>query len=182
MSTAYRFYCAGEWRSSDRPLEVRNPYNDEVVGVTSFATEQDLEDAITAAEHAFSALRGMPTYKRAAVLFQFADLMERRREEIALLICAEAGKPIRDARVEAERGVFTLRVAAEEAQRMLGEQIPLDLMPSSQGRFGITRKVPIGPIAGISPFNFPLNLALHKLAPAIASGTRSSLSRPRMTR
>jgi glyceraldehyde-3-phosphate dehydrogenase (NADP+) len=120
----------------------------------------------------------LPTYKRAALLFKLADLMERRKDEFAQLLCAEAGKPIRDARVEAERGVFTLRVAAEEAQRMGGEQIPLDLMASSQGRFGVTRKVPIGPIAGISPFNFPLNLALHKLAPAIASGNTIVLKPP----
>lgn len=178
MSKEYRYYCAGEWRSSDRALEIKNPYNDSIVGVTSFATPADLEDAIVAAERAFESLRTMPTFKRSALLFQLADLMERRREELAQLISAEAGKPIRDARVEAERGVFTLRVAAEEAQRMLGEQIPLDLMPSSQGRFGITRKVPIGPIAGISPFNFPLNLALHKLAPAIASGNPIVLKPP----
>jgi glyceraldehyde-3-phosphate dehydrogenase (NADP+) len=178
MSKAYRYFCAGEWCSSDRPLEVRNPYNDDVIGVTSFATGQDLEDAIVAAERAFETLRTMPTYQRAALLFQLADQLDRRREEIAQLICAEAGKPLRDARVETDRGVFTLRVAAEEAQRMLGEQIPLDLMPASQGRFGVTRKVPIGPIAGISPFNFPLNLALHKLAPAIASGNPIILKPP----
>jgi glyceraldehyde-3-phosphate dehydrogenase (NADP+) len=91
---------------------------------------------------------------------------------------AEAGKPINEARVEVDRGVFTLRVAAEEAQRITGEQIPLDLMASSAGRFGVTRRVPIGPISGISPFNFPLNLALHKLAPAIAAGNTIVLKPP----
>jgi glyceraldehyde-3-phosphate dehydrogenase (NADP+) len=178
MTREYRYYCAGEWRSSDRPIEVENPFSGEVVGVTSYATAQDLDDAIAAAERAFHQTRSLPTYKRAALLIKLADLMERRKDEFAQLLCAEAGKPIRDARVEVERGVFTLRVAAEEAQRMGGEQIPLDLMASSQGRFGVTRKVPIGPIAGISPFNFPLNLALHKLAPAIASGNTIVLKPP----
>ncbi|MDA8437329.1 MAG: aldehyde dehydrogenase family protein, partial [Propionibacterium sp.] len=92
------------------------------------------------------------------------------RDELAELIVAEAGKPIRDARVEVDRAALVFRLGAEEAERMHGEVIPLDLMPSSRERVGITRRFPIGPIAGISPFNFPLNLAVHKLAPAIASG------------
>ena len=94
----------------------------------------------------------------------------RRREELGRLLATEAGKPIRDALVEVDRAVLTFRLGAEEAERMVGETIPLDLMPASKGRVGITRRFPIGPIAGISPFNFPLNLAAHKVSPAIASG------------
>jgi glyceraldehyde-3-phosphate dehydrogenase (NADP+) len=101
-----------------------------------------------------------------------------RRDEVAHIISAEAGKPIRDAEVETDRGVFTLETAAEEAKRLEGEVIPLDLLPSSKGRSGIVRRFPIGPIAGISPFNFPLNLALHKIAPAIASGNSIVLKPP----
>jgi glyceraldehyde-3-phosphate dehydrogenase (NADP+) len=157
---------------------VRNPFNGDTVGTTSFATADDLESAITAAETAFDETRVMPTYQRADVLYKLADLLQNRRDEFAELMTLEAGKPIRDSRVEIDRGVFTLRVAAEEAQRIHGEQMPLDLMPSSQGRFGVTRRFPIGPIAGISPFNFPLNLALHKLAPAIASGNTIVLKPP----
>ncbi|RIK46952.1 MAG: aldehyde dehydrogenase [Chloroflexi bacterium] len=159
-------------------MEVVNPYDDSVVGVTSFATDRDLDDALNAAEDAFEIMRRMPTYERANALHRLASLMESRKEEIALLIAREAGKPLRDARVEADRGVFTVLNAAEEAKRIDGEMIPLDLLPSSKGRFGITRKVPIGPIAGISPFNFPLNLALHKVAPAIASGNTIVLKPP----
>ncbi|CAN5746595.1 aldehyde dehydrogenase family protein [soil metagenome] len=178
MSKIYPFYCAGEWRNSDSTLEVRNPYSGDVVGVTSLATEQDLEDATVGAVCAFEEMRRMPTYERANVLFRISELLAERRDEVVDLMTAEAGKPVNDSRVEVDRGVFTLRVAAEEAQRIHGEQIPLDLMASSAGRFGVTRRVPIGPIAGISPFNFPLNLALHKIAPAIASGNTIVLKPP----
>ena len=178
MAKAYDFYCAGGWRSSGHQLEVRNPYDDSVVGVTSFATDADLEDAISAAEDAFETMNVMPTYERAGALTKLAALMEARQEELAVLIAKEAGKPLRDARVEALRGVFTVQIAAEEAKRIGGEMIPLDLLPTSKGRFGVTRKVPIGPISGISPFNFPLNLALHKVAPAIASGNPIVLKPP----
>jgi glyceraldehyde-3-phosphate dehydrogenase (NADP+) len=178
-ATATReFYCAGGWRSSSMPLEVTNPYDGQIVGVTSFASDDDLNDAIKAAQSAFEQMKAMPTYQRAAALYRLSELLAERRDEVALQMTAEAGKPINDARVEVDRGVFTLRVAAEEAQRITGEQIPLDLMASSAGRIGVTRRVPIGPIAGISPFNFPLNLALHKIAPAIASGNTIVLKPP----
>ncbi|MEX1158713.1 MAG: aldehyde dehydrogenase family protein [Thermomicrobiales bacterium] len=178
MSKDYQFYCAGGWRSSANTLEIKNPYDDSTVGMTSFAADSDLEDAITAAEDAFETMKSMPTYERAGALTKLAGIMEERQEELAVLIAKEAGKPLRDARVEAMRGVFTVQVAAEEAKRIGGEMMPLDLLPSSKGRFGVTRKVPIGPIAGISPFNFPLNLALHKVAPAIASGNPIVLKPP----
>lgn len=178
MTKEYRFYCAGEWRSSEKRLEVRNPFDDSVVGTTSFASDQDFEDAANAAVCAFEQTKAMASYERAGALEKLAELMAEREEEIALLIAREAGKPLRDARVEAMRGVFTVKVAAEEAKRIDGEMIPLDLLPSSRGRFGVTRKVPVGPVAGISPFNFPLNLALHKVAPAIASGNPIVLKPP----
>ncbi|CAN5649048.1 aldehyde dehydrogenase family protein [soil metagenome] len=178
MAKEYPIYCGGEWRTGGKPLEIKNPFNDEVVGTTSYATGQDLEDAIERAETVFCNGGQIPAYERAGYLTKIADQMHARRDELAGLITAEAGKPLRDSRVEVDRGVFTMRLAAEEAQRMTGEQIPLDLMPASKGRFGITRKVPIGPIAGISPFNFPLNLALHKLGPALASGNPLILKPP----
>ncbi|HUG14388.1 MAG TPA: aldehyde dehydrogenase family protein [Thermomicrobiales bacterium] len=174
----YQFYCAGEWRESSNALDVTNPHDGSVVGTTSFATDRDLEDAITAAECAFQQMRVMPSYERASALSKLAGMLDQRQEEVATLIAKESGKPLRDARVEAMRGVFTIQVAAEEAKRIGGEMIPLDLLPTSKGRYGITKKVPIGPIAGISPFNFPLNLALHKLAPAIASGNPIVLKPP----
>jgi acyl-CoA reductase-like NAD-dependent aldehyde dehydrogenase len=178
MSTEYRFYCGGEWRSSDKSLEVTNPYNGETVGTTSFASKDDLEHATAAAVEAFQQTRKMQTFERVAVLQQLADSLNKRQAEFIELMTKEAGKPIKDSRVEVQRGVFTLQTAVEEAKRIGGETIPLDLMASSAGRFGFTRRFPIGPIAGISPFNFPLNLALHKVAPAIASGNPIVLKVP----
>ena len=178
MPKEYPFLCAGEWRRSDESLPITNPYNGEIVGTTWLASDRDLDDAITAAETAFAETSRLQSYERAAILERIADGLESRQEEIARLISLESGKPLKDARIEAARGVFTLRVGVEEAKRIGGEVIPLDLMASSRGRFGITRRFPIGVIAGISPFNFPLNLALHKLAPAIASGNTLILKPP----
>jgi glyceraldehyde-3-phosphate dehydrogenase (NADP+) len=174
----YPIYVAGEWQAAGDPLEVRNPYSGDVVGVTYQASRDQLEEAIVAAERAFAVTRRMPTYERVALLKAMAEGLRARRDEVARMISAEAGKPIRDAEVETDRGVFTLETAAEEAKRLEGEVIPLDLLPSSKGRSGVVRRFPIGPIAGISPFNFPLNLALHKIAPAIASGNTIVLKPP----
>ena len=122
--------------------------------------------------------RKLPAYERGRILREISAGIKARREELGRLIALEAGKPIRDALVEVDRAVLTFRLGAEEAERMTGEVIPLDLMPSSKDRVGITRRFPIGPIAAISPFNFPLNLAAHKLAPAIASGNPIVLKPP----
>ena len=122
--------------------------------------------------------RTLPAYERGAILRNISAGIKARREELGRLIALEAGKPIRDSLVEVDRATLTFRLGAEEAERMVGETIPLDLMPASKGRVGITRRFPIGPIAGISPFNFPLNLAAHKVAPAIASGNPIVLKPP----
>ncbi|HEU5431169.1 MAG TPA: aldehyde dehydrogenase family protein, partial [Thermomicrobiales bacterium] len=166
----YPIYLAGEWATSDNTLEIVNPYDGSVVGVTYEASQEQLERAIVAAQHAFETARIMPTFDRAALLEALARGLKARRDEFIRMIALEAGKPVRDATAEVDRGVFTLQTAAEEAKRIEGDLIPLDLLPSSKGRFGIVRRFPIGPIAGISPFNYPLNLALHKIAPAIAAG------------
>ncbi len=178
MAERYPIYLAGEWVESDDPLDVINPYNGEVIGTTFQASREQLETAITAAEAAFPVMRAMPTYDRANILKALAAKLKSCRDDVARMIALEAGKPIRDAEVEADRGVFTVETAAEEAKRIGGEVIPLDLLPTSKGRFGMVRRFPIGPIAGISPFNFPLNLALHKLAPALASGNPIVLKPP----
>lgn len=174
----YPLYVAGEWQTSDTSLEIRSPYSNELVGTTYQASREQLEQAIVGAERAFEVLRVMPTYERVALLEAMAAGLKARRDEVARTISLEAGKPIRDAEVETDRGVFTLITAAEEAKRMEGEVIALDLIPSSKGRNAIVRRFPIGPVAGISPFNFPLNLALHKVAPAIAAGCSIVLKPP----
>ncbi|MCA9859579.1 MAG: aldehyde dehydrogenase family protein [Thermomicrobiales bacterium] len=178
MTKKYPMYLAGEWVESDHPLEITNPYNGEAIGQTWLATGDQLEQSIVAAEHAFAQTRVQPVYERVQILDALAEKMKQHRDEIASLIAMEAGKPIRDAEVEADRGIFTVQVASEEAKRIEGDVVPLDLLPSSKGRFGIVRRFPIGLIAGISPFNFPLNLALHKVAPAIASGNPIVLKPP----
>ena len=174
----YPIYVAGDWQTAGEPLEISNPYSGDLVGVTFQASRDQLEQAIVGAERAFEITRQMPTFERVAILKAMASGLKSRRDDVARMIAAEAGKPIRDAEVETDRGVFTLETAAEEAKRMEGEVIPLDLLPASKGRSGIVRRFPIGPIAGISPFNFPLNLALHKIAPAVAAGNTIVLKPP----
>ncbi len=178
MTARYPMYLAGEWVESDDPLAVVNPYDGTVIGTTFQASRAQLDRAIGAAEAVFPCLKAMPTYDRVNMLRALAAKLKERRDEVARTICLEAGKPIKEAEVEADRGVFTVETAAEEAKRIEGDLMPLDLLPSSKGRFGIVRRFPIGPIAGISPFNFPLNLALHKLAPALASGNPIVLKPP----
>lgn len=174
----FPIYVAGEWQTSPDPLEVRNPYSGKLLGATYQATRDQLETAIVAAEEAFEVMRRMPTYERVSLLQAMADGLKARRDEVARTIAEEAGKPIKDAEVETDRGIFTLVTAAEEAKRMEGEVIALDQIPSSKGRVGIVKRFPIGPIAGISPFNYPLNLALHKIAPSIAAGNTIVLKPP----
>ena len=169
-TTPHKIFLAGKWVESPDELVVTNPATGEEVGRTYLATPEQYDTAVQAAERAFEVTRKLPAYERGRLLRELSARVADRRDELAELIVAEAGKPIRDARVEVDRASLVFRLGAEEAERMHGEVIPLDLMPSSKERVGITRRFPIGPIAGISPFNFPLNLAVHKLAPAIASG------------
>jgi glyceraldehyde-3-phosphate dehydrogenase (NADP+) len=164
-------YLAGKWVDSPDLLEVDNPADPNApAGATYAATEAQYEEAVTAAVAAFRETRALPVYERSRALREISAGIKDRREELGRILSLEAGKPIRDALTEVDRSVFTFRLAAEEAERMVGEVIPLDLVAASRGRFGVTRRFPIGPVAGISPFNFPLNLAAHKIAPAIAAG------------
>jgi glyceraldehyde-3-phosphate dehydrogenase (NADP+) len=178
-TTPHPIYLAGRWVESPDLLTVENPANpDEPAGQTYSATVEQYEEAVEAAVAAFEVTRRLPAYERGAALRSISEGIRARREELGHLIATEAGKPIRDALVEVDRAVITFRLGAEEAERIGGEVLPLDLMPSSRGRTGITKRFPIGPIAAISPFNFPLNLAAHKLAPAIAAGNSIVLKPP----
>ena len=172
-------FLAGRWVESPDPLVVANPADDSTpAGSTFNATPEQYEEAVKAAVDAFEVTRELPAYERGRILREISAGLKARREELGALIAAEAGKPIRDALAEVDRATLSFRLGAEEAERQYGEVIPLDLMASSKDRVGITRRFPIGPIAGISPFNFPLNLAAHKLAPAIASGNPIVLKPP----
>jgi acyl-CoA reductase-like NAD-dependent aldehyde dehydrogenase len=172
-------YLAGRWVDSPDILEVEDPARPgELAGTTYTATEAQYEEAVTAAVRAFEVTRKLPAFERGRILREISAGVRARREELGRLIARESGKPIRDALVEVDRAVMTFRLGAEEAERMVGETIPLDLNPASRGRLGITRRFPVGPVAAISPFNFPLNLAAHKLAPAIAAGCSIVLKPP----
>jgi len=172
-------YLAGRWVESPDVLVIDNPADATTpAGSTYSATQAQYEEAVVAAVAAFAVTRTLPAYERGRILREISAGIRARREELGRLISLEAGKPIRDALVEVDRASLTFRLGAEEAERMTGELIPLDLLPSSKDRIGITRRFPIGPIAAISPFNFPLNLAAHKLAPAIASGNPIVLKPP----
>ena len=172
-------FLAGRWVDSPDVLTVHNPARpDEPAGATYRATAEQVEEAIVAAERAFELTRRLPAFERSAILRRISEGIKARREEIARLIALEAGKPIRDSLAETDRAVLTFRLGAEEAERLVGEAIPLDINPASRGRWGITRRFPIGPVLGISPFNFPLNLAAHKIAPALAVGNTIVLKPP----
>jgi glyceraldehyde-3-phosphate dehydrogenase (NADP+) len=172
-------FLAGRWVESSQPLIVPNPAQPgEAAGSTFYATAEQYEEAVVAAVAAFEQTRKLPAFERSAALRAISSGIAARRAEIGRLIALESGKPIRDALAEVDRAVLTFRLGAEEAERIGGEVIPLDLNPASRGRTGIVRRFPIGPIAAISPFNFPLNLAAHKLAPAIASGNPIVLKPP----
>jgi glyceraldehyde-3-phosphate dehydrogenase (NADP+) len=151
-------------------LEVRNPYSHEIIDTLPEPGLDDLERAIESAQEAFEQMRALPAFQRSAMLAALRDRLAGEKEKIARLITREAGKPIRESRGEVERAILTLTIAAEEAKRLGGEVIPLDVAPAGAGRLGILRRFPIGPIAAVTPFNFPLNLVLHKVAPALASG------------
>jgi len=176
--TPHPIFLAGRWVDSPDRLEIHDPARGELAGVTYNATPDQYEEAVRAAVAAFEVTRKLPAFERSRALRAISDGIRARREELGRLIALEAGKPIRDALVEVDRASLTFRLGAEEAERIGGEVMPLDLLASSKGRTGITRRFPIGPIAGISPFNFPLNLAAHKVAPAIASGNPIVLKPP----
>src|SRR3954466_13692650 len=149
-------------------IEVHSPYNREVVGRAPKSGADDARRAVDAAGRALES--PLPAHERAAILDRVADLLRERHEDMARTICAEAGKPIKTARVEAERAVSTCTFAAVEARRLAGDVVPMDASPAGGGKLAFTLRRPIGVVAAISPFNFPLNLVAHKVAPALAAG------------
>lgn len=167
---AARLYIDGGWIDGFDVAEIRSPYDGAVVGRHHRAGREQVSAAISSAERAFHEHRGDPSSARSGALAAMAAIVERRSEEFAQTICGEAGKPIRFARLEVERSLHTLRWSAEEAKRIGGEVIPLDVVPVGHGHLGIARRFPVGPVLAITPFNFPLNLVCHKVGPAIAAG------------
>ena len=168
--TEYGIFVGGSWVNDGEMAEIRSPFDQTVVARVVRATKAHLNQAIAAAAQAFETTRKMAAFERRRVLDGVAAGVAADKEEFARAICLEAGKPIRTARAEVERAIFTLQVAAEESTRIGGEVLPLDLQEFTQGRWAMVRRFPIGPVAAITPFNFPLNLVCHKLGPALAAG------------
>jgi glyceraldehyde-3-phosphate dehydrogenase (NADP+) len=164
------FLVHGQWKSGETSAPVVDPFTGKLIAPVTQATESDVDEAIASTCSAAATMGQLPGHARYNVLQQVAALLYRRRDEFAQTITAEAGKPIADAKREVSRAIQTFTVAAEEARRIPGEVVPLDWMPGSDTHLGVLRRFPIGPILGITPFNFPLNLVAHKVAPALASG------------
>jgi acyl-CoA reductase-like NAD-dependent aldehyde dehydrogenase len=171
MAKRYKVLVGGEWLGDDMPgMEVTNPYDGSVVAIVPEAQRDDVERAIVAAQEGFKRISVLPAFRRSEILQRTAELILRDKEEIAAIIAREAGKSWKYALAEAERSAETFRFASVEARLSHGELVPMDASPVSVGRFGFYLRTPIGVIGAISPFNFPLNLVSHKVAPAIASG------------
>lgn len=166
----YPYYLANQPVQPNADLEVTDKYSGAVVTRVALADEKAIDQAIASAVAATEAMAALPAYKRQAVLQHCVRRFSERAEELALSLCLEAGKPIRDSRGEVSRLIDTFRIAAEESVRLTGEVLPLDISPRAQNYVGMWKRVPIGPCSFISPFNFPLNLAAHKVAPALAVG------------
>src|SRR5271156_6638424 len=164
------FFLDGKWLEEGDIVDVRAPYDGALVAHVYRGRREHAEAAIAAAVKAFGTTRRLPAFERQRVLRQIATGIHDRKEEFSRTLALEAGKPIKSARTEVERAIFVFNVAAEEAVRGYGEYLPLDWQQSTAGRWGIVKRFPLGPIAGITPFNFPLKLVAHKVAPAIAAG------------
>jgi acyl-CoA reductase-like NAD-dependent aldehyde dehydrogenase len=164
------FLLAGEWISEGQRIAIHSPFDGKPIGSTWVATRKHLERAIEEAEQSCAELRQLAAYQRKEVLLKVAAAIRERAETFVRLMALEAGKPVKAARAEVDRAVLTFTTAAEESVRIYGEYMPLDFIPAAEGRWGIVRRFPVGPIAAITPFNFPLNLVAHKLAPAMAVG------------
>src|ERR1700722_15257178 len=166
---SHGFFLDGKWLEEGDVVDVRAPYDGSIVGHVHQGRREHAEAAIAAAVKAFGTTRGLPPFERQRVLRQIATGIHDRKEEFSRTLALEAGKPIKSARMEVDRAVFTFNVAAEETVRGYGEYLPLDWMQSTAGRWGIVKRFPLGPVAGITPFNFPLNLVAHKVTPTIAA-------------
>ncbi|KGD60536.1 dehydrogenase [Alcanivorax jadensis T9] len=170
LKDAYPYYLANEAVFANQDLDVTDKYSGEVATRVAMADAATIDKAIDAADKAAGAMAKLAPYERQAILYHCVKRFEERYDELALALCIEAGKPIKDARGEVGRLIDTFRVAAEEAVRIDGEMPNLEISARAKGYRGMVKRVPIGPCSFISPFNFPLNLAAHKVAPAIAAG------------
>ena len=165
-----KMYINGQWVDRAETMPVVDPFQQSVIDTVPRASAADMDLAITSAVRGAQAMGKLTSYQRYEILRKAADLMSQRAEDLAMTITREEGKVIAEGRVEAQRGVQTITFSAEEAKRLHGETVPLDAAPGNVNQFGFTIRVPVGVVAAISPFNFPLNLVCHKVGPALAAG------------
>ena len=166
----YKLYIAGKFIKTDQKLVVTNPFDNSVVGETYLAGKEELENAIDKALEVKSIMRDLPSYQKYKILNDIAGRISEKKKELALTLSKEAGKPLKYALGEIDRAIQVFTVAAEESKRLPKEYFSIDWTPAGEGKEGLVKYFPVGLIAGIAPFNFPLNLAVHKIAPAIAAG------------
>lgn len=166
----HKLLVDGKWVGTKEVSRVVNPFDGTLVGEVCQAGKPEIESAISSATKAFELTRKLPAYRREDILLRVATQLRDRKDEIARTMTLESGKPIQFTASEVDRAVLTFGLAAEESKRLPGDVVPLDLAGGSEGRWGIVRRFPIGPVTSITPFNFPLNLVAHKVAPAIAAG------------
>lgn len=181
LRDSYPYYLANRPEAPNQDLEVVDKYSGDVATRVALADEDAIDRAIAAAVRATEPMARLAAYERQSVLMHCVDRFTERADELADALCIEAGKPIRDSRGEVGRLIDTFRVAAEESVRITGEVMPLDISPRARGYSGMWKRVPIGPCSFIAPFNFPLNLAAHKVAPALAIGCPFVLKPASMT-
>ena len=165
-----RMLVGGEWVDRPEKIEVLYPYTGEVIGRVPRGTEEDVLTAVERAREGFRKMSSLTAYERYSLLMKAAELLRKRSEEFARTLVLEVGKTIREARAEVARAIQTLVFSAEEAKRIGGETFPVDAHPNGAGKVGFYVRVPVGLVSAITPFNFPLNLSMHKLAPALACG------------
>lgn len=170
MVKEYQFLLGGTWTTSKILKDVINPYTQKTYAKVHVAQAVDIQKAIQLAATAFNETKKLPSYKRSQICLHISNEITQRREELAKTLAQETGKPLTYARSEVDRAASTFKIASEEANRIGGEVIPLDITPAAGNRLGFTKRFAIGPVAAITPFNFPLNLVSHKIAPALAVG------------
>lgn len=177
----YKIYSAGGFATTKQKLEVSNPFTGRVFAATFLAGKAELEVSIQKALEVKDTVKNLPSHRKFSILKTISDGLKKDRQEFALLLCRESGKPLKYALNEIDRAAQSFLVAAEEAKRLPGEVLSIDWTPAGEGKEAFVKYFPVGLIAGISPFNFPMNLAVHKIAPALASGNCIILKPARST-
>lgn len=165
-----KLWINGRWENSENTYDLMSPYSGEVVARIAKASTADVERAIEGAQEAYQSFKKTTAYERAEILYKVVAIMRERREELAKILTIEAAKPLSASLVELDRTIATYQFSAEAAKQSTGETIPMDAAPGAQGRIGYTKRIPLGVVAAITPFNFPFNLVAHKLGPAFAVG------------